>query len=34
MDFRREMHAAAMLATLVFLSAFAVGFVINWLVPA
>ena len=35
MDFRREMHAVAMLAIpLVFLSAFAVGFVINWLVPA
>lgn len=35
MDFRREMHAVAMLAIpLVFLSAFAVGFVINWMVPA
>ena len=35
MDFRREMNAVAMLAIpLVFLSAFAVGFVINWLVPA
>ena len=35
MDFRREMQAVAMLAIpLVFLSAFAVGFVINWLVPA
>ena len=34
-DFRREMHAVAMLALpLVFLSAFAVGFVINWMVPA
>ena len=34
MDFRREMQAVAMLAIpLVFLSAFAVGFVINWLVP-
>ena len=35
MDFRREMQAVAMLAIpLVFLSAFAVGFVINWMVPA
>ena len=35
MDFRREMQAVAMLAIpLVFVSAFAVGFVINWLVPA
>lgn len=35
MDFRREMHAVAMLAIpLVFLSVFAVGFVINWMVPA
>lgn len=35
MDFRREMQAVAMLAIpLVFLSAFAVGFVIHWLVPA
>lgn len=35
MDFRREMNAVAMLAIpLVFLSAFAVGFVINWMVPA
>lgn len=35
MDFRREMHAVAMLAIpLVFLSAFAVGCVINWMVPA
>ena len=35
MDFRREMQAVAMLAIpLVLLSAFAVGFVINWLVPA
>ena len=35
MDFRREMHSVTMLAIpLVFLSAFAVGFVINWLVPA
>ena len=35
MAFRREMQAVAMLAIpLVFLSAFAVGFVINWLVPA
>ena len=35
MDFRREMQAVAMLAIpLVFLSAFAVGFVVNWLVPA
>ena len=35
MDFRREMQAVAMLAIpLVFLSAFTVGFAINWLVPA
>ena len=35
MDFRREMQAVALLAIpLVFISAFAVGFVINWLVPA
>ena len=35
MDFRREMQAVAMLAIpLVFISSFAIGFLINWMVPA
>lgn len=34
MDFRREMQAVAMLAIpLVFISSFAIGFLINWMVP-
>ena len=34
MDFRREMQAVAMLAIpLVFISAFSIGFLINWMVP-